>query len=130
MPKHSAERPSPPEYGLQDHLAAAERALREAARAACSKAEEARAERHADVVAQIQREFRERPLSEGAVGSSEAVDALLAGTEALRLKADDERQGAARAPSGSRRGAEREASAAEYDRQADQILELDREIEL
>jgi hypothetical protein len=88
MPKHSGERASPPESGLQDHLAAAERALREVARAASSKAEEAGAERHADVVAQIQREFRGRPLSEGSVGSGEAVDALLAGTDALRLKAD------------------------------------------
>ena len=89
----------------------------------------AKAQRHADVVAQIQRDFRGRPLSEGAVTSAEAVDALLAGTDALRSQADEERQAALRAPADHRWRAEREASANEYERQADLILELDREIE-
>jgi hypothetical protein len=89
----------------------------------------AKAQRQADVVAQIQRDFRGRPLSEGAVTSAEAVDALLAGTDALRSQADEERQAALRAPADHRWRAEREASASEYERQADLILELDREIE-
>jgi hypothetical protein len=95
MPRHSAEHSPIPEYAVHDHLAAAERALRAVARTARSKEEEAGATRDADVVARIQREFHGHPVSEGAVGTSEAVAAVLAGTDALRLQGDRERQGAA-----------------------------------
>lgn len=112
---------------MTEHIAAAEHALRERARSASGK-EKARAKRHAEVLAQIQREFRERPLSEGAIARPELVDALLDGTDALRLKADGERQAAARAPEDSPQHTEREDRACEYERQADAILELDRDL--
>lgn len=63
------------------------------------------------------------PLSECAVARRELVDALLDGTDALRLQADAERQ----AVSKSRR-ADREAKADELERSADAILELDRDL--
>jgi hypothetical protein len=94
-----------------------------------SEEERAKFRRYEDVVARIRRDFGDRPLSEGAVGSTEAVDALLAGTDALRSQADAERQAAARAHGDHRQCAEREARASQYERQADLILELDREIE-
>ena len=104
-------------------LAAAEAALRRAARGAESDQD------RAEIVARVRRDFQGRPLSEGAVRSRGAVDAVPAGTDALRSQADDECQAAARAPGDHRRRAEREARASEYERQADLILELDRDIE-
>jgi hypothetical protein len=89
MPRYSADRPSADGPGLRAHLAAAEGALRQIARTSESGGERSTAARHADVVAQIQRDFQGRPLSEGAVTSAELVDALLAGTDALRLQAHD-----------------------------------------
>lgn len=87
-----------------EHVHAAERALREQARKSRG-GERARFDRHAAVLAQVQRDFQERPLSEGALAQRELVDALLDGTDALRLKADAERraQREARPPSWSAR---------------------------
>lgn len=107
------------------HLTAAEQALREFAYVSRGQARE-RAERSAAILAWMARASEGRPLSEGATARSELVDALLEGTDALRWKADQERQGIA-AP-GARQGCEREARAAEYEGHADAILELDREI--
>lgn len=128
MPRHSADRPSADGQELRAHLAAAGGALRQIARTSGSGGGRSTAERHADVVAQIQRDFQGRPLSEGAVTSAELVDALLAGTDALRLQADGQRQGAVHATRDPHQRAERSAKAAEYDRYADEILGLDRDI--
>jgi hypothetical protein len=130
MPEDRDARWAADENVLQDHLAGAESALRQVARAAESDGQRKAATLHADVVARIRRDFRGRPLSEGAVSSKELVDALLAGTDALRSQADGERQVAARTREDVRRRAERESRAAEFDHQADLILELDRDIEL
>lgn len=108
-----------------NHLTAAEHALREFAYVSRGRARE-RAERSAVILAWMARASEGRPLSEGATARSELVDALLEGTDALRWKADQERQGIA-AP-GAREPSERETRAAEYERHADAILELDREI--
>ena len=128
MPRDCADGPSAEGLELRAHLAAAEGALRRIARTSRCGGERSTAERHADVVAQIQRDFQGRQLSEGAVTSAELVDALLAGTDALRLQADGKRQGAAHATDDPQQRAKRLAKAAEYDRYGDEILELDRDI--
>lgn len=108
-----------------NHLTAAERALREFAHVSRGQTRE-RAQRSATILAWMARASEGRPLSEGATARSELVDALLEGTDALRWKADQERRGIT-AP-GARHQGEREARAAEYERHADAILELDREL--
>jgi hypothetical protein len=112
---------------IDDGIAAAEHALREFAREARGP-EKDRSERHADVLARAQRDFYGSPLRTGALESPELVDALLDGTDALRWKADVERQGVPAGVPDSREWAQREARAAEYEAQADAILQLDRQI--
>ena len=106
-----------------ERIAAAEHALREFAQAA-QGCEKARSERHADILARIQRESQGSPLRTRAIQSPELVDALLDGTDALRWKADGERQSVA----DNGEFALREARAAAYEAQADAILQLDRKI--
>jgi hypothetical protein len=110
-----------------ERIAAAEHALREFARAA-GGTEKARSERHADILARILRESHGSPLRLRALESPELVDALLDGTDALRWKADGERQSVERAAADSHEFAQREARAAAYEAHADAILHLDREI--
>jgi hypothetical protein len=109
---------------MLDHINAAEHALRWRAEETEGEEERARFAWHAEVLAQVQRDFEERPLSEGAIAQRELVDALLDGTDALRLQADAERQAACVSPE----PAHREARAAELEGKADAILELDREL--
>lgn len=107
-----------------NHFTAAEHALREFAQVSHGKAGE-RAARSATVLAWMAQLSDGRPVSEGATARSELVDALLDGADALRWKAGQERQAAVPA---SRQQSEREARAAEYERYADAILELDSQI--
>jgi hypothetical protein len=110
-----------------ERIAAAEHALREFARVA-GGTEKARSERHADILARILRESHGSPLRHRALESPEVVDALLDGTDALRWKADGERQSVERAAADGQDTAQREAKAARYEAHADAILHLDREI--
>lgn len=110
-----------------ERIAAAEHALREFAQGA-GGIQKARSERHADILARILRECHGSPLRPRAVESPEVVDALLDGTDALRWKADRERQSVERAAADSQECARREARAAAYEAHADAILHLDREI--
>lgn len=108
---------------MLEHVKAAEAALRQRARRA-GRTDKARLEHQAELLSQIQRDFRDRPLSEGAIARRELVDALLGGTDALRLQADAERQAASK----GRNRAEHEAKADELEQHADAILELDRDL--
>lgn len=110
-----------------ERIAAAEHALREFAQTAGGH-DRARSERHADILARILRDGQGSPLRVRALQSPELVDALLDGTDALRWKADGERQSVERAAVDSLESARREARAAAYEAHADAILHLDREI--
>lgn len=110
-----------------ERISAAEHALREFARAAGGP-ERARSEKHAETLARVQREFYGTPLRAGALESPELVEALLDGTDALRWKADRERQSVAASGADCSERAQREARAAAYEAHADAILHLDRRI--
>lgn len=110
-----------------ERIAAAEHALREFAQTA-GDSEKARSERHADVLARTVREGQGSPLRTHAIENPELVEALLDGTDALRWKADGERQSVERAAEDGQESARREARAAAYEAHADAILHLDREI--
>jgi hypothetical protein len=110
-----------------ERIAAAEDALREFAQAA-GGSEKARSERHADILAGVLRDGQGSPLRTRALESPELVDALLDATDALRWKADGERQRVERAAVDSQESARREARAAAYEAHAAAILHLDRKI--